>query len=176
MIKIIRQLEEHRYAGRFRIGAYLVEMPDGKQTTYYIRQSQPFAIVIPVLDNGDLVMVTQHRIGAERTSLEFPMGEVAGKDADAAAPVELKEETGYTADRFERIAEFYLSPGWSTQVGRIFVATGLSPGEQELEEFEHIEVEIVSPSRIPSLLADGTIFDASTIVAWTYYASHASLS
>lgn len=168
-IKILKKVDSVSFARRFHIGTYLVELPDGSKTHFYLRHSDHFAIVIPVLENGDLIMVRQYRIGAKKLSLEFVMGEVYGKSSVEAAPIELKEESGYTAETIEKIGSFYVSPGWSDQVGDVFVATNLTEGEQELEQYEFIEVERVSPQQVEDYIENGTIFDSSTIIAFSFF-------
>ena len=169
MIKIIKQVDSVHFAHRFHISTYLVELPNGAKTYFYLRHSEDFSVVIPVLENGDLVMVKQYRIGAQKDSLEFPMGEVYGKKTEDGAPIELKEETGYEAQTIKKIGSFYLSPGWSDQIGDVFVATGLTAGPPELEEFEFIETQIVSFKQAEQYVKEGTIFDSSTIIALSFF-------
>jgi ADP-ribose pyrophosphatase len=94
------------------------------------------------------------------------MGEVAGATHEEAAPIELKEETGYTAQRFDHIGSYFLSPGWSTQEGHIYHATGLTAGTAEPEEFEFIDPVVVTVDQLQEHLDSGDISDASTITAF----------
>ena len=168
-IKILEQVDEYSYAGRFTVGSYKVELPNGEETIFFLRKGHPFSIIVPVLKDGAFVMVRQYRIGAEKFSLEFPMGEVADKSPIEMAEIELKEETGYTAKKIENIGHFYLSPGWSNQIGNIYLATEITAGEQELEPYEFIEVVVVTEQELEQYMEDGTIIDASTITAYAAY-------
>lgn len=168
-MRILKKIDSISYAGRFHIGTFLVELPDGTRTHFYIRESRPYSIVIPVLDDGRFVMVRQYRIGADTFSIEFPMGEVQGVEYPEAAVIELKEETGYQAKRFTHIGQFYISPGWSTQVGHIYLATQLTAGEQELEPYEFIEVVHMSEAEIEQFIDQGKIMDSSTLIAFSTY-------
>jgi ADP-ribose pyrophosphatase len=115
-------------------------------------------------------MVEQYRIAADKISLEFPMGQVEGKDnPEEIARQELLEETGYTAQKMIHLSKFHQSPGWSTQIGHIFVAEDLTAGKAEPEEFEFVQNRLVKISEIDDLIADGTIFGMPTIAALYYY-------
>lgn len=168
-IKILEQVDEYSYANRFTVGSYKVELPNGEETIFFLRKGNPFSVIVPVQQDGSFVMVRQYRIGAEKFSLEFPMGEVAGKEPLDVARIELKEETGYSAGKIENIGHFYLSPGWSNQVGHVYLATDITPGAQELEPYEFIEVVVVTGQELEQYLEDGTIIDASTITAYAAY-------
>lgn len=168
-IKILEQVDEYSYAGRFTVGSYKVELPNGEETIFFLRKGHPFSIIVPVLKDGSFIMVRQYRIGSEQFSLEFPMGEVADKSPHEMAEIELKEETGYTAQKIEQIGHFFLSPGWSNQVGNIYLASDITAGDQELEPYEFIEVVKVTEKELEQYMEDGTIIDASTIVAYAKY-------
>lgn len=168
-VTILEEVDSYSYGNRFEVTACRVRLPNGSETTFYIRKGQQFAIVIPVCEDGSFVMIKQYRLGAEQITLEFPMGEVAGKSATEAAPIELKEETGYTASSIEQIGSFHISPGWSTQEGQIFLATGLTEGNANPEEFEFVTPVTVTQDELEQMIDTGAIIDASTRVAYETY-------
>ncbi|MFW5704190.1 MAG: NUDIX hydrolase [Patescibacteria group bacterium] len=172
IIKLLKQVDSYSYAGRFEVGTYLVELPNGQQTNFFLRKGNPYAIIVPMLDDSSFVMVKQYRLGAQQISLEFPMGEVAGKTHREAAEIELREETGYSATVYTHLGQFYLSPGWSTQEGHIYLASGLQEGRQDLEEYEFIESVVVNEKDLESMILRGEIIDASTLVAFQQYKNH----
>jgi len=169
MYKIIKTEAVTNLGNRFIFSKVLIETDDKKTTYFYLRYAEPYAIIIPVLDRETVLMIEQQRIGPLKISLEFPMGVVKGSQPLEMAIDELKEETGYRSNNIKEINRFYISPGWSNQQGHVFVAKDLVEGKQELEPYEYIEVKKIKIKDIPGLIKNGTIFDASTIVAWQYF-------
>ena len=116
--------------------------------TYSILNASDWAIIIPALDTEQgrqFVMVRQWRHGARELSLEFPGGVFEkGEDAEAAAARELREETGYSAGRIEKLGEFNPNPAIMSNKVHFFLALDLSiPAVQDLDEDEYVEVKIV---------------------------------
>ena len=126
----------------------LCRSPKNELRTYTVLDAPDWAMVVPVLETPrgrEFVMVRQWRHGARELSVEFPGG-VLEKDEDAAiaAARELREETGYSAGRIEKLGVF--NPNAAIMSNRIhfFLASDLkSPLEQELDEDEYVEVEII---------------------------------
>lgn len=169
MYKIIRELKTTKYGKRFSVTSYKIELPNKKTTTFYLRKSTPYSIIIPFLDETTVILIRQYRFGVNKVILEFPMGVVTGKKPKAIAAQELEEETGYRTKSITLIKSFYLSPGWSTQQGHIFVAKGLTPGKQKQEPYEFIEVVPTKIDKIESLIQTNMITDASTTLAYYCY-------
>ncbi len=123
-------------------------------------------LVVPQLADGRLVMIRNFRVAAGESLLEFPAGMLeAGEDPADAARRELAEETGYHAQRIDRLGEFYTSPGFCDELMRVFAAWVLRPGSQRLEPGEHIDVEVVGPDDAGAMIYDGRIRDGKTIAA-----------
>lgn len=162
-------LEEHNFGGRFTVQKILVERPDGKECQFYLRTGQPFAIVIPVLSDGSIVMVNQHRIGANRFSLEFPMGQVDGAEGEEIARIELKEETGYDAGQLRFVKELYPSPGWSNQKAFVYTAHDLVSGVPEPEDDEFVTAQILTIAQLEDAIDSGVVFNIPTIAAYYIY-------
>jgi len=122
--------------------------PNNKLGTYTVLDSSDWAIVIPELDTEQgkkFLMVRQWRHGARDLSLEFPGGVFnRGENALEAAGRELREETGYTALKMEKLGEFNPNPAIMSNRVYFFLATELEgKGVQELDEDEYLEVETV---------------------------------
>lgn len=148
-----------------------VRMPDGDTAAREVAEHVDAVGVVPLDDDGRVVLVRQYRHPLGRHLLEIPAGllDVEGEGVEDAARRELAEETGLAADRLERLTRFENSAGWSDEATTVFLATGLReqrPGDGFVAEHEEAAMEIV---RLP--LADavarvrsGEISDAKTIV------------
>lgn len=121
-------------------------------------------VVLPILENGDWVLIRNHRPAVGRELLELPAGTLEpGEAPPACARRELEEETGFQAERLEPLLEFYTSPGVSTERMYGFVARGLTEGKQNLEPSEYIHVQRCRPQEVRRWLFDGTLEDGKTL-------------
>jgi 8-oxo-dGTP pyrophosphatase MutT (NUDIX family) len=131
----------------FNVEERVCRSPDEDKKTFTVLNASDWAIVIPVLETeqgGKFVMVWQWRHGARELSLEFPGGVFEkGENAETAARRELKEETGYSAGKIQKLGEFSPNPAIMSNRVHFFLATDLSaPVDQQLDEDEYVEVEI----------------------------------
>ncbi|MDR2602415.1 MAG: NUDIX hydrolase [Spirochaetaceae bacterium] len=132
----------------FNVSETLCAPPDEKTgpSRFTVIESKEWAVIIPVLD-GDLgrefLMVRQWRHGASRESLEFPGGVIEeGEEVEAGAKRELREETGFLALKFTKIAEVSPNPAIMSNRLHFFLAEDLIfDGEQRLDEDEYVSVE-----------------------------------
>ena len=154
-----------------------VTTASGKVHTREVVLHPGAVIILPVIDNDRIVMIRNRRHTVFEELLELPAGtlerDVQGNPEDPAlcAARELTEETGYTARKITPFGWFYTSPGILTEKMHAFIATGLTPGTQALEETEHIRVEIHSPARILELIRENQIVDAKSIATLLKYIS-----
>ena len=123
--------------------------------TFTVLDTRDWAIVIPVLETErgrEFIMVRQWRHGAKEMSLEFPGGVFEkGEDPMTAAAREMREETGYSAGRIEKLGEFSPNPAIMSNRVHFFLALDLkSPLGQELDEDEYVEVETVPWEKVLS--------------------------
>src|SRR5712691_6140194 len=134
--------EREIYAGRvvtLRLKSFL--QPDGSMRLREIVEHAPGAAVVAVDADMHVLLVRQHRPAVNADVLELPAGLVdPGEVPIDSAQRELAEETGYFAGRLEPLVSFYSSPGFSTELIHIFVATDLREGTARHEEEEEIEV------------------------------------
>jgi ADP-ribose pyrophosphatase len=147
-----------------------VRMKDGRVLPRdYVHYSDA-VVVLPILDDGRMVLIRNRRFAVEEELLELPAGMVDGKEAPAAtAERELAEETGYAAGRIEPLGWFYTGPGSMDERMHAFLATALRPGEQHLEAYEEIRVEALAEGEVRRMVRDGTIHDAKTLAALGLY-------
>lgn len=128
------------------------------------------AVVIPVKDDGKIILVKQFRYPLQKTLIEFPAGKLE-KDEDPliCATRELEEETGYKAKEIKKLGEIFTAPGYCTEILHIYSAKGLTPGNHNREEGE-LEMEILelTVEEIEKMIISGKINDAKTIVGMHY--------
>ena len=128
------------------------------------------AAVVPVLGNGDLVLVRQFRYALKRRILEIPAGTLErGERPAACARRELIEEAGFRAGRLRRLGVCYPVPGYSTERITIFVATRLQPCPSCPERDEQMSVHRLSQRQVLRCLRDGGIVDAKSLIGLLYY-------
>jgi ADP-ribose pyrophosphatase len=110
-------------------------------------------------------LVRQYRHAAQKYLLEIPAGSLeTDENPEIGARRELEEEIGVTAGNFEKLIEFYVSPGFLTEKMHVFLATDLTETEQNLEADELIEIEKISFERAFEKIRNGEIEDGKTIV------------
>ena len=130
------------------------------------------AVVVPVFDDGTVALVRQYRHAAGKHLLEICAGTLnEGEDPEAGAIRELEEEIGVTAARIEKLTEFYVSPGFLTEKMFVYLATGLTETQQNLEEDELLTIERHSLPALLKMISDGEIEDAKTMVGITLAAA-----
>ncbi|HYK19611.1 MAG TPA: NUDIX hydrolase [Pyrinomonadaceae bacterium] len=123
------------------------------------------AVIVPVFDDGTVVLVRQYRHPAVRYLLEVPAGTLAdGERPDAGAARELQEELGLVAARLEKLSEFFVSPGFCEEKMWIYLATELSEGKQLLDEDEVLEIVRMPIAEALEMITSGEIEDAKTII------------
>ena len=142
-----------------------VTLPSGRATTREVVGHPGAVAIVPLLPDGRAVLVRQYRHATGETLLEIPAGtrDVPGETPEATAARELEEETGYRATHLTQVLDFYTAPGFCTERMLVYLATGLSRGDQQLMDDEAIAVELVALDDVPALLARGELSDAKTI-------------
>ena len=146
-----------------------LRLGDGLEVDYAYIARPRYAIVAAVQD-GHVWMVEQYRHPLGVRSIEFPMGIAPGGDAlpiEEHAAIELREETGLRAKRFDYVGEIAPAPALIGQTGALFLATGLTEGAHDREPTE--QDLVARPWRIEDAVAavlDGRIRDAATVAGF----------
>ena len=135
------------------------------------------AVIVPLFDDGTVALVRQYRHAAGKYLLEIPAGSLDGDESpESGAKRELEEEIGVTAANLEKLAEFYVSPGFLSEKMFLFLATELTETAQNLDEDENIDLVRLPLSVALDLIRTGAIEDAKTIVGLTLAGSRFGFS
>lgn len=129
------------------------------------------AAVVPVLEDGRILMVKQYRETVERETLEIPAGKLdsAGEQGLYCATRELEEETGYKSNDIEWLLTMRTTVGFCNEKIEIYVARNLIPSKQHLDENEYVDVKPYSLLELKELIYAGKIEDSKTIAAILAY-------
>ena len=124
------------------------------------------ALAVPVTPEGKLILVRQYRFAVQGRILEFPAGTVEpGEEPQETIRREIEEETGYRANKWEKLGEFFLAPGYSDEIIYAFLARDLEKLEtpQKQDEDEDIETVFFTPEELEKAILDGQAIDAKSI-------------
>jgi ADP-ribose pyrophosphatase len=142
-----------------------VSLPSGTEATREYIVHPGAVMVVPILDDGRLVMERQFRHPMGRVMLEFPAGKIdPGEPPFACAVRELAEETGFRARQWARAGVLHNAIAYSTEGIEIWFARGLEPGATRLDAEEFLETVLHSEAEIDALAARGEITDAKTLI------------
>lgn len=142
-----------------------VELPDKKYSKREIIEHPGAVGILPITDDGSMILVRQFRKAVEKNLLEIPAGKIEiYEEPKETALRELSEETGYTPQKMEYLFEFYTSPGFSDEKIYLFLATDLLKGEANPENDEYIEIEKIKIEDLVDMVKKGKINDSKTII------------
>lgn len=159
------------YEGRkFRVERRQLADKDGRHRNYDLVVHPGAAVVLPILDDGRVLLISCYRFGVDQQLLELPAGTLdPPESAEQCARRELAEETGYRAKKLTPLLSFYSTPGICNERLHAFVATQLQPGERALEPGERISSVPLAYDEAIEAVGQGRITDAKTIVSLLYY-------
>ncbi len=144
----------------------VVALPDGSHATREYVVHPGAVVVVPLLDDGRLVMERQFRYPVGRVMLEFPAGKLdAGEAPLVCAQRELVEETGYSAREWARAGTLHNAMAYCTEVIHILFARGLQAGERALDAGELIELALLHEAELDASAARGDVTDAKTLIS-----------
>lgn len=145
------------------LGIESVELPNGETWDLEVVRHPGAAAVLPVLDNGDVVLVRQYRHAAGGWILEVPAGKLdPGEDPADCARRETEEEVGLKAGRLDPMGWIFTTPGFTDEKIWLYRAGDLTPGVQALEQDELLTVVRMPLDRAAQMALDGEIQDAKT--------------
>ena len=144
-----------------------IELPDGNTSwrEYFVHGGA--VCVVPITDDGQVVLEHQYRYAVGEVMLEIPAGKLDSAEEDPldAAKRELREETGYIAEKWTPMGYFYPAVAYCTEKIWMFAATGLTRGEQDMDEDEFLEVFTAPLSEMADKALMGEIPDIKTQAA-----------
>ena len=148
-----------------------VQLPNGKTSTREIVKHPGAVAILPITDDGKIVMVEQYRKPMDKVLVEVPAGKLEkGEEPAYTAERELEEETGYECQSLEWLISFYTSPGFADEIVHLYVAKGLTKKENaaSLDEDEFVNVLEVTLEEAIELVKEQRIYDAKTAYAIQY--------
>ncbi|HEX6305807.1 MAG TPA: NUDIX hydrolase [Anaerolineales bacterium] len=143
-----------------------VRLPNGRQASLDIVEHNSSVALLPVDDEGQIWFVRQYRHPVLAELLELPAGVMEEDESpEACARREVREETGMAAARLQKVGEFYLAPGYSTEYMYVFVARDLSPAPLPGDDDEFISVEKIAVEKAYEMAERGEFRDSKTVAA-----------
>lgn len=154
------------YTGRVvTLNLDTVTLPNGATVELETIRHPGAAAVVPMKDDGTVVLIRQFRHAAGGFIYEIPAGKLGpGENPLLCAAREMEEEIGYRAGSLDLLTSIFTAPGFADEVIHIYLGTDLSPSKQQLEHDEVLEIVEMPLARALELIQDGTIRDGKTIV------------
>jgi ADP-ribose pyrophosphatase len=154
-----------------------IALPDGSVARSWHLIDYPFAAsgIVPIGDDGRILMFRQYRFTTGQASWETPGGRLdQGETALAAAHRELREETGYAARQMDFVGKFFPSCGSSNQVFNVFAARGLSRVSEKTDPNEAMEFRWFTREEIRGMIGRNEIVEGMTLTAllWVFFAEN----
>ena len=157
---------EMAYDGRFlKVAKDRIVLPDGKITDREYIKHPGAVVILPLFDDGRVLLERQFRYPLGREFIEFPAGKIdPGEQPLACARRELLEETGYSATEWHFVCTIHNAIAYSDEHLDIFLARGLTAGEAKLDEGEFLEIFTSTVPEMLSMVKAGEITDVKTII------------
>ena len=144
------------------------EIPGGVSGQYHYVHTNGASMVVPITEDGKIILVNQYRYLGERESVEFPCGSVkAGHGYLETAKLELQEETGRRAGHIEEVGRFNPYNGVTDEMCGVFIASQLEPAAAKPDATEEFELLYCSAREMDAMIRKKTIWDGMTLAAWT---------
>jgi ADP-ribose pyrophosphatase len=155
------------FEGRiFDVEILETRLPDGKLTHYDIVSHPGAVALVPVDQDGNIWFVSQYRAAVGKSLIELPAGLLEyGEDPLNTAQREIREEIGQASNNLEKLGELFLSPGYSTELIHIYLASELSPERLEHDDDEFIDIVAVPIEKAYEMARNGEIVDGKTLAA-----------
>lgn len=161
------------YKGRvFSVEVDAVILPEGSEQQLDVVRHPPSVVLIPLQDDGRVVLIRQYRHAVKRLLWELPAGSVdEGESPEAAAVRECEEEIGQVPGRIERVGGFFPTPGYCDEEMIFFKASGMRPpppdSPHKPDEDEDIEARAMTVAEAQAMISNGEIVDLKTAYALT---------
>ena len=143
-----------------------VTLPNGSGSVREVIRHIGAVCVIPVTEDGQVIIERQYRYPLDKVITEIPAGKLDAKNEDRLSAIqrELREETGYTADEWTELGDFHPAPAYSDEYITMYMARGLHLGDRELDEDEFLDVTKVPLKELVDEVMAGRLSDAKTQV------------
>ncbi len=143
-----------------------VDMPDGRSVDFEVVRHDPATAILAIDSEGRVIFVHQFRHALGKQIWEIPAGIMEeGEEPLNCAKRELREETGFTAARWDSLGMMYTAPGFCDEIIHLFLAHDLSAGSQELDTNEFLQPHSIPMDQVREMVASGEISDCKTIVS-----------
>ncbi len=157
----------------FKVRQDTLKTPNDRETKLEIVEHSGSVVLVPVDEEGNILFVRQYRHPAGGELLELPAGTRNGEEPyEECAAREIREETGMEAGRLQKVGDFYLAPGYSTEFMAVFLATELKHNPLNPDDDEFLQVEKVSVKEVQALFERGDSPDAKSLAAWLLVKPH----
>jgi ADP-ribose pyrophosphatase len=158
-------VSDRLYEGRIlNLRVDSVRLPDGRTARREVVEHGVAVAVLAENERGELLLISQFRYPAGEAMIELPAGIVEqGESCEAAAVRELQEETGWRPGRIVKVSEFYTSPGFSSELLKMYYATDLAPSKLKHDDDEFIISRFLPPESALELVEEGGVRDAKTL-------------
>ena len=167
--------EERVFTGNLvKVNRLEVILPDGKSASREAVRHPGAAAIVPVDENGMVTLVRQYRAPIADVLLEIPAGKLdhKGEDRLEAAKRELQEETGLQAERWTHLVDLVTAPGFCDEMISIYLAQGLSEGEDHPDEDEFLNAVKIPFAELMEMAARGELTDSKTLAGVLLAARH----
>lgn len=142
-----------------------VLLPDGREATREFIRHPGAVVILPVFDDGTVLLERQFRYPLDRVFIEFPAGKIdPDEDSLTCAKRELLEETGYRAESWKYVCTIHNAIGYADEHLDIYLATGLKAGQRKLDDGEFLEIFKASVPDMLAWIREGKITDVKTII------------
>ena len=151
----------------FKIRRDTLKAPDGREAKYDMIEHGGSVVIVPIDSDVNLLFVRQYRHAAGLDLLELPAGTRDGDEPyEDCAAREIREETGMEAGTLQRVGDFYLAPGYSSEFMAVFLATELKPNPLPGDDDEFLQLEKIPVKDVDAMFARGDMPDAKSLAAW----------
>ena len=142
-----------------------VKLPNGKNATRE-KISHPGAVgIVPVTDDGNILLVRQYRYPVDDITIEIPAGKIdSQEEPEKCARRELAEEVGAINGDLKLLSSFYTTPGFCDEILHLYIATGFKVSDNNLDEDEFLDIISINLKEAVKWITDGRIMDSKTII------------